>query len=293
MSESHSSSFFVGEPELPLISVCIPAYNHARFITRCLDSVRDDSYPNKEIVIIDDGSSDSTAESVRQWIAENGVGLSITFKSRANRGVTSTLNELVDLSDGELIAVLASDDLLRENSLLERYRYLEQHPEKMAVFSDCIVVDEDDQLLHQSAIRDLRGGRKERYNSDSGLRKEIIQNWSVTGGCFLARRAVYDSLRYNETLAVEDRDFYLKLVARNQLGFIDKPLIAYRLHGSSTSVRPEYRWLLSRNAVRALIANVREFPPAQRLLFIRPIVLRTAGLIFWTIRHWLRFQQRT
>lgn len=293
MPETVSSTLSKGSQDLPLISVCIPAYNHQRFISRCLDSVRDDPYPNKQIVSIDDGSTDSTAEFARRWIAENEKGLSIIFKSRMNRGVTATLNELIDLSDGEFIAVLASDDFLRQNSLLERFRYLEQHPDKMAVFSDCIVVDDDDNLLYESAIRDLRGGRKERYNTDTGLRKEIIQNWSVTGGCFMARRAVYDTLRYNEELEVEDRDFYLKLVARNLLGFIDKPLIGYRLHSSSTSVRPEYRWLMSRNAVRALIANVGEFPLTQRIMFVRPIVLRTAGLAFWTIRHWVRFHKRT
>ena len=55
----------------PLVSVVIPLYNHAQFIGQCLDSVVEDSYSNKEILIIDDGSRDSSAEIVRQWKFDN------------------------------------------------------------------------------------------------------------------------------------------------------------------------------------------------------------------------------
>ena len=64
-----------GRARWPLVSVLIPAFNHARFVQRCLDSVLEDPYPSKEIVIIDDGSSDDTGEQIAAWIALHGLSL--------------------------------------------------------------------------------------------------------------------------------------------------------------------------------------------------------------------------
>lgn len=70
----------------PLVSVLIPAFNHEHFVQRCLDSVLEDPYPCKEIVIIDDGSSDATGEKISQWISDHGHRLPVHFVQRENRG---------------------------------------------------------------------------------------------------------------------------------------------------------------------------------------------------------------
>lgn len=101
-----------GRASWPLVSVLIPAYNHARFVQRCLDSVLEDPYPCKEIVIIDDGSSDATGEKIAQWIATHGHRLPVQFVQRDNRGVAATLNELALRARGDYLRIVASDDYL-------------------------------------------------------------------------------------------------------------------------------------------------------------------------------------
>lgn len=216
----------------PLVSVVVPLYNHAQFIRQCLDSIAEDSYPNKEIIIIDDGSRDSSADIVRQWKLDNSQIQEdrFTFINRENRGLTKTLNELVGRSRGEMIAVLASDDYLLPGGIAARVEYLEQHSDKLAVFADCLLVDYDANLIEKSGLSDLYDGNKQHLSNPSLISYEIVFNWCVPGPVFLARKAAYSIVGgYDENLAVEDWDFYLRLASRDLLGFIDYPVAAYRI----------------------------------------------------------------
>lgn len=222
----------------PMLSVVIPLYNHAQFIVRCLDSIVEDPYPNKEIIIIDDGSRDSSADMVLQWHSRQSSvpGDKFTFICRENRGLTKTLNELVGLARGELIAVLASDDYLLAGGIEARAAYLEHHSDKLAVFGDCKLVDYNGIVSDTSGLSDLHDGRKKHLNNPRLLSYEIVFNWCVPGPVFMARRELYSLIGgYNENIAVEDWDFYLRIVARDLLGFIDKPVAAYRIRPDDIS----------------------------------------------------------
>lgn len=216
----------------PLVSIIIPLYNHQQFIVECLDSTLEDPYPNKEIVIIDDGSRDESASVVLAWRDAHAVSLKncFTFISRENRGLTRTLNELVDLARGDLIAVLASDDYLLPGGIGARVSYLESNPGKLAVFADCVLVDYNGNLSKKSGLSDLFDGRKSHLNDNRLISYEVTFNWCVPGPVFMARKEVYKHIGgYDEEIAVEDWDFYLRLVARDLLGFIDQPVAAYRI----------------------------------------------------------------
>jgi Glycosyl transferase family 2 len=93
----------------PLVSVIIPAFNHGRFVRQCLDSVADDDYSNKEIVIIDDGSVDGTLAVIESWADEPRAEIPILVVSRPNRGITRTLNELLHKARGQLGLSIAND----------------------------------------------------------------------------------------------------------------------------------------------------------------------------------------
>lgn len=235
----------------PLVSILIPLYNHERYIAACLDSVLADGYPELEIVILDDGSRDGSLRLAGEWESLHSPLLSgrVTIASRENRGLAKTLNELIAMARGEFIALLASDDLLLPGSIQARLDYLQAHAEKMAVFGDSVVIDKDGEQLHESALDNMSGRRINRGQGvsirnlladDEMLSYELIFNWSVPGPGFLARSELYPLVGgYDESLKVEDWDFYLRLTARGLLGYLDRPVAAYRVHGlnsgSSTS----------------------------------------------------------
>ncbi len=221
---------------MKLISILIPAYNHANYVTQTLNSILKDSYPNKEIIIIDDGSSDNTDLVIKEWIKEHKDKIKIKYKSRKNQGLTKTLNELLSMSEGEYITTLASDDYLLDKGLEKRYNYLEYHVDKYAVFSDCIVVDSNSNILYKSALFELKSTNRANLNTDAGIQKEFITNFSMPGPVLLIKREYYTKFgEYNESMYMEDFDLYLTLAAKNLIGFLDEKVSAYRIHQTNMS----------------------------------------------------------
>lgn len=227
-----------------LVSVLVPVYNQEKFITDCLDSVLAQDYPNIELVVLDDGSTDRSVAIATKWIDQNGNRLaSAQIHQQENRGVSRAFNRLVALSKGDFVAPLAADDYLLQGGIRRRVEALEQHDAWLAVFGDCKVVDEESQVLSESGIAGLigpsRGSRKRALLHPKLIGLELILRWSIPGPALLMRRDAYREDvgvgPYKEHLKAEDRDFHLRLVARAALGFVDVPVAAYRVHGESAS----------------------------------------------------------
>ncbi|MEP6906916.1 MAG: glycosyltransferase [Pseudoxanthomonas sp.] len=221
---------------LPLVSILIPAFNHECFVQRCLDSVLEDPYPAKELVIIDDGSTDSTAERISDWVATHCMELPIEYVRRENHGIAATLNELAARASGEFLRLGASDDYLLPGGLDAQVRYLLAHPDKGAVIGDSVVVDRDGRKIHDSGMCDLHGADKSLYRSDEGIRRAVITQWAVGGPVALIRKCALETVTlWTEGLRIDDWDLFLRLAAGNALGFIDVSVCAYRLHGDNLS----------------------------------------------------------
>ncbi|HTM29347.1 MAG TPA: glycosyltransferase [Rhodanobacter sp.] len=225
-----------GAASMPLVSVLIPAFNHERFIRRCLDSVLEDPYPAKELIIVDDGSTDRTAARVADWVATYCMDIPIEYVRRENRGIAATLNELAVRANGEFLRPGASDDYLLPGGLEAQVRYLLAHPGKGAVIGDSIVVDQDGNKLHDSGMRGLHHADKTLYRSDDGIRRAIIRQWAIGGPVALIRKSALETVdRWSEGLRIEDWDLFLRLAARDALGFVDVSVCAYRVHGANLS----------------------------------------------------------
>ena len=199
----------MSDNKLPLVSVLVPLYNHEAYIGQCLDSILSDTYPCKELVIIDDGSSDGSAEVARQWQEKNSEKLSggVTFISRDNRGISRTLNDLIGLSKGEYFALVASDDYLLLDGIRIRVDYLLAHPDKKLVLCDYTVVDKSGMVLYQSGIEDYYHGDKRCLAHEELIAYEIIYRWSISGPVYLYRKEAFPLIGgYDERLIVEDWD---------------------------------------------------------------------------------------
>jgi alpha-1,3-rhamnosyltransferase len=114
----------------PLVSIIIPVYNRADYIEEALNSVFQEEYPNLEVVVIDDGSTDNTKDIIEHWMSKQKGSLLTQFISRENKGVVATLNDLIEASKGQYIVFFGSDDCLLNNGIIKRYEYLQKHPEK-------------------------------------------------------------------------------------------------------------------------------------------------------------------
>jgi len=220
------------------VSILIPSYNHELFIKRCLDSVLEDDYLNKEIIIIDDGSTDSSDELISKWIIENRTLIRVTYLRERNKGLCATLNQLISKSTSKYVLILASDDELFGNTLTERVALLEKEEpnSKYVLVSDAYVVNDQSEIVMQSSMSDYNKGDKKKYLTDEGILEEVILNPSISGAVLLLNRKIYELVGpYPEDLSAEDWYFYQRAAGLNSILFYNKKVSLYRIHGSNSS----------------------------------------------------------
>lgn len=245
---------------IPKVSIIIPVYNHEMFIEQTLNSILNDSYLSKEIVLINDGSKDNSDKVIQAWIQTHKNTIEINYLNRENRGLTKTLNELIMRSSGQYIVIIGSDDYLINNTIAERVRLLENNPSKLMVIGDAIVVDENNIVTYESGLFGFHHGNKASYFNASGLKREIVKNWSIVGPVGMVDRKIYDLIgNYDETLFIEDWDFYLRAVAKDLILFYDAKVAAYRLHSSNTINNPAVLIKMWKSGMETAKKNIKNF----------------------------------
>ena len=223
--------------DAPLVSFVIPCYNHEAFIYQTLDSIRDDLHTNKEILLLDDGSTDNSVLEVKRWIRDN-PQVNIQLFEQKNSGVVPAINKLVGWSKGDYIRLFSSDDLNIPDSTTKLLLAIVKDGKYEAAFGDATVVDEAGVVVCTSAIQ-FQKKNKEIYRKDLG--RALIMEWGVSGPCILySRKGFFDVLGgYNETLAIEDWYSYLKFHSMGKIRFIDENVVFYRVHNSNSSRTPD------------------------------------------------------
>lgn len=111
--------------EMPVVSVIIASYNHAPYIEASIGSVLAQSYPNIELLVIDDGSRDDSVERIRRLQEQHGFD----FRVQQNQGLSRTLNEAIARAAGSLIAPFGSDDIMLPERLARQVAYMAGKPE--------------------------------------------------------------------------------------------------------------------------------------------------------------------
>lgn len=219
-----------------LVSILVPCYNHSKFIERCLQSIINDNYPKKEIIIIDDGSKDNSVEIIEAFIRKHKLSESeCILIQQKNAGVVKTLNNLIDLAKGEYITLLASDDELYENGIYKRVEYLKKTNYSAVVGNACVINDSDEIIKEYASSQYFKGKLKNLLN-EKKFYKELILQWCIAGPCLLLKSSVYNRIgKYDESFFVEDRDFYLRLIENNLLGYLPDTIACYRVHGNNST----------------------------------------------------------
>lgn len=262
-----------------LVSVIIPSYNHAQYIIETLNSVIRDSYKNKEIIILDDGSQDNSLQIIKDWILLHSKEVNIKLFNRENRGVCRTLNELIDLCTGDYILPLASDDLLTNDTITERIKIL-QNSGKMVVVSDAEVINEQSIITYKSMLTDFHNAKKDKYKTEAGLLDEILFNFAISGAVVMMDKKIFSLVgKYPEDLKGEDFYFYVSSAAANQIIFFDKVVSKYRIHSNNTSGINPALYFDGLKTYRRLFFKIPGF--ARKLRVLKRVV---GSLLYFTLR---------
>jgi alpha-1,3-rhamnosyltransferase len=224
------------------VSVLVPSYNHAPFVERALRSIFAQTLKPEKLIVIDDGSTDDSAEIIRRVLRD--CPFPNEFTSRANRGLSATLNEGFAKTDTEFFAYLGSDDVWFPEFLAERIELLRKRPLAPLAFGHAYLIDEAENIIDSTAdwfafdekniLRHL-------------LRGEIFSSPSV-----VYRRKFLEKYKWNESAILEDYELYLKLCAEGEFAFDPRVLCAWRQHSWNVSANfPKMldEWIAAQNRV--------------------------------------------
>lgn len=215
----------------PLVSVVIPCYNHAEFVQYSIQSVIDQSYENIELLIIDDGSPDHSVEKINEMVEACEQRFSrFEFRSRANKGLSATLNEALEWCQGEFFSTLASDDQMFQDKSAIQVEYLQKNPEYVAVFGAVQLIDNNNKIIGEIRQEDKVFSFNDLMYTDRFLPAPTqmirLSELRKTGG-------------FVSGMIVEDWYMYLKLMeSGGKILYTDQLFSYYRAHGGNTYSNP-------------------------------------------------------
>ncbi len=222
----------------PLVSVIIPAYNAQDMIGETLDSILAQTYRNLEIIVVDDGSTDQTAQVVQ------GYGSRVLYYYQKNSGGCAVpRNTGIERSSGDFLCFIDADDLMAPDRVALQVAFMERYPRVGLVFSDYRNFNQDG-LYSESHFQTCPRLRPQLRD-----RKELIlenaclllaqENFGIAGSFLLRKDMLKFESGFEPTLrACEDFHFYFRLARHTPVGVINQVGMLRRLHADSMSTNP-------------------------------------------------------
>jgi len=226
----------------PLISVIIPTFNRGHCLEESIRSVRDQNFPDFELIVVDDGSVDNTIEVVNQFPDIRFIRLD------KNRGVSFARNCGLKQAQGDWIAFLDSDDLWKKGKLQAQVQWVNQHPNCYAVYTDEIWV--------RNGVRVNQMKKHQKYSGE--IFQYCLPLCIVSPSSVLLRTKMLNEVGgFDESMVVcEDYDLWLRIAKQYPFHFIDEKLIVKR-GGHADQLSSKF-WGMDRWRVYALEKLLKE-----------------------------------
>ena len=212
-----------------LLTIAVPNYNYGRYIERTLQSVREQDYPDIELIVVDDGSGDDSVARVEQTLgAMSGLHRSELICFDKNRGKLAALNAAVDQARGRYFIILDADDWLTSTyasrCIAELRRLRADNSAIGFIYSDCNLMDADGNFINR--------GRSTPFDRDLVGRLSFLPEPALT-----LTEAIRQAGPFDERIRKATKHHkWVRIVARGWYGhYINEPLFYYRMHGDNMS----------------------------------------------------------
>ena len=267
--------FAAGPGEPGLLSVVIPTYNRAYIIGQAIESILSQTYANVEVIVVDDGSADNTAEVVARY------GPKVRYFRQTNSGVSAARNRGLQEARGEFIALLDSDDSWLPWKAEAQVRVLRALPGVGMVWTDMVAVDDQGRTLRKRYLREFYAAhRRVKIEEVCGQTRILSDLWPAsppaiaapkvyvgeifshmilgnlvhTSTAMLTRERLRATGLFDQQLhhSGEDYDFHLRTTMHGPVALLDEPSILYRVGASDQLTRPELSIHRARNNLTTL-----------------------------------------
>ncbi|MEC3878252.1 glycosyltransferase family 2 protein [Parapedobacter sp. 10938] len=207
----------------PRVSVLMSAYNAERYVGDAIQSILDQSFKDFELIIFNDGSTDSTASIVRQYSDPR-----IRFMDNSvNKGLVYARRTTLEAAVGEYVAILDSDDIAMSGRLAQQYDFIEKYPNVVLCGGNAVLIDEEGKstgkLLHPA------------YRASELKARFFWSNILVNSSVMFRREQAVAIGGYRDMAPVEDYDLFVRLADQYSIHVFNEPLVYYRIHGQNIS----------------------------------------------------------
>ncbi len=250
---------------MPKVAVIIPAYNAATYIESCLKSVVTQSLTDIEVIVVDDGSTDTTASIVRSFLKDS----RITLLPKTNSGCVDAINLGVKHTQCPYIARIDSDDLMEATRLEKQLQVLESSPKVMVVGSDVLLIDEQSKLI----------GKRTCPHKHKDILLALPFYNPIAHPSVMYRREAFLALGglNNSMLDAEDYDLWARMLSQGEAVNLAEALTYYRIHrGAVKSIK-------TRSQLSATLRVKKHMRDVYGIHF--PVMARMRLILEWIMLH--------
>jgi glycosyltransferase involved in cell wall biosynthesis len=250
---------------MPKVSIIIPTYNCAEYITEAVESALNQTFRDFEVIVVDDGSTDNTKLVLDKFIKK------ISYIYQENQGVAVARNNGIVRSTGDYISFLDSDNKWKLNLLAESVPVLETENAVGLVHSGKIRITEDGKI-----IEGVRRNHNVKYLSGYIYHNLLLRKAHINLSSAVMRKNCIDDVGLFDVnlskIGCEDRDLFIRIARKYKVKYIDKPLYYGRYRSTSMSANYE-------NMLRGRYYIVDKYcPPKRGLHFFRNRALSSIHL---------------
>ncbi len=254
-----SQSEYIMQDSQPLVSVIIPAYNHESYVQEAIHSVINQSYANIELIVLDDGSPDTTWQKIlelQQVATERFVR--VAFETQKNQGTCTTMNTLIQKTQGKYVYLLASDDIAKPHAIQTLVAFLEENPEYGLCVGDNELIDEHGTRIYWDAdcnavynkeeavfltvcdIYKVHRPELDLLSEQYGNYVTLMKNNYVSNG-YLLRKSVLDVIgAFTPQAPLEDYWLMLQIAKCAKMKYFPEVLFSYRWHQDNTAKKRDH-----------------------------------------------------
>ena len=209
----------------PKISVLMPVFNGERYLKAAIDSILNQTFQDLELIIIDDGSTDSTEQIISAY---NDPRIKY-YKNPENIGIVASLNKGIDLCTGEFIARMDADDISLPERLQKQWDFLNANPEFAMVGGNIEEITDDDQHIRWV----------NKYRSAHLLKTHLFFKNAFAQSTILIRRDIMAELKYSANFRFYAEDYFLwtQVAFKYPVANLPEVFVRYRVHRQSASAR--------------------------------------------------------
>lgn len=250
----------------PKVSVIMSVYNNQDYLKYTIESVLNQTYKNFEFIITDDASNDKSAEIIMQYASiDSRIRV---IKNKKNIGLTKSLNNMLEISEGKLVARIDGDDICLPDRLEKQVNIFRNNVDIGIVFSDTILIDYQGNIICES-------WRPREFKTIQKLM--FVHNYIPHPTVMYNREIIIRNGKYNEAFRTgQDRELWLRLIENGvKFEYIRESLVMYRLNPNSVRVEKQ-----KNNNYKIASAYISNRQKREALKYINDLVLTEKIYIF-------------